>query len=131
MAFHGIPPGFHRIPLKCHGNNITSMAFHGIPLGCHRIPLKCHGNSIETIETMAISETGNHDNAKVYKKKKVLECTIWQENTKNSQTPLPVGAFGTSLCNIRLPLFKILATALIYQKIKKSASLKTQAIIET
>ena len=69
MAFHGIPPGCYRIPLKCHGNSITSMAFHGIPPGCHIIPLKCHGNSIETIETMAISETGNHANAKVDKKK--------------------------------------------------------------
>ena len=28
------------------------------------------------------------------------------------QTPLAVGAFGTSLCHIRLPLLKILATAL-------------------
>ena len=29
------------------------------------------------------------------------------------QTPLAVGAFGTSLCHIRLPLLKILATALV------------------
>ena len=29
------------------------------------------------------------------------------------QTPLAVGAFGTSWCHIRLPLLKILATALI------------------
>ena len=28
------------------------------------------------------------------------------------QTPLAVGAFGTSFCHIRLPLLKILATAL-------------------
>ena len=27
------------------------MEFHGIPPGCHIIPLKCHGNSTETIET--------------------------------------------------------------------------------
>ena len=31
MEFHGIPPRCHRIPLKFHGNNITSMEFHGIP----------------------------------------------------------------------------------------------------
>ena len=42
------------------------MELHGIPPGCYRIPLECHGNSIET---MAISETGNHANAKVDKKK--------------------------------------------------------------
>ena len=29
------------------------------------------------------------------------------------QTPLAVGDFGTSLCHIRLPLLKILATALL------------------
>ena len=29
------------------------------------------------------------------------------------QTPLAVGAFGTFLCHIRLPLLKILATALV------------------
>ena len=29
------------------------------------------------------------------------------------QTPLAVGAFGTSFCHIRLPLLKILATALL------------------
>ena len=36
----------------------NAMAFHSIPPGCHRIPMKCHGNNMETIETMAISETG-------------------------------------------------------------------------
>ena len=59
MAFHGIPPGCHIIPLKYHGNNITSMAFHGIPWhsmefhgippGCHRILLKFHGNNITSM----------------------------------------------------------------------------------
>ena len=61
MEFHGIPPGCHRIPLICHnvhGIPWHSIELYGIPPGCHRISLKCHGNSIETIETMAISETG-------------------------------------------------------------------------
>ena len=31
------------------------------------------------------------------------------------QTPLAVGAFGTSFCRIRLPLLKILATAPKYR----------------
>ena len=47
--------------IKSHGIPWHSMEFHP---GCHIIPLKCHGNSIETMETMAISETGNHANAK-------------------------------------------------------------------
>ena len=83
MEFHGIPPGCHRIRPKCHVNNITSKKFHGIPWN-----------------STWISETGNQANAKVDKKKRhiffkynlqiryfngkwALECTIWQENTKN------------------------------------------------
>ena len=38
--------------------------------------MEFHGNSIETIETMAISETGNHANAKVDKKKYIFSSNI-------------------------------------------------------
>ena len=61
MEFHGIPPGCHRIPLKFHGNNITSMVFYGIPWHSTWMPYnstEMPWKSIETMETMAISETG-------------------------------------------------------------------------
>ena len=43
------------------------------------------------------------------------------------QTPLAVGAFGTSLCHIRLPLLKILATALHCRFIWRNGATGTQA----
>ena len=50
-----------------------------------------------------VMSTRMHHLARKYKKNPGGACP---------QTPLAVGAFGTSLCHIRLPLLKILATAL-------------------